>query len=180
MPIQKSKGVTPSECRLAELCDDTFLRLWSYPNPYKDDGKELCDLIVIFESTIFVFFDREKALSIEDEESGVVSWERWKRRVIDKQVKTARGAERYLRSERKVFLDPSLTQELPFQPDSKASSIYKIIVAHGAAEACKSFSEDNVYGSLAISYSAPGKEPPFHFPFHVALEKELLFSNSRP
>ena len=23
---------------LAEFCDRSFLKLWSYPNPYKDDG----------------------------------------------------------------------------------------------------------------------------------------------
>ena len=35
--------------------------------------------------------------------------------------------------------------------------IYKIIVAHGAAEACKNFSDENMSGSLAISYGEPGE-----------------------
>ena len=58
-PIVKSPGVTPTERLLAELCERSFLRLWSYPNPYKDDGKEFCDLLAVFEDHVFIFFDRE-------------------------------------------------------------------------------------------------------------------------
>ena len=57
--ISKSQGRTPSEASLARFCDDTFLKLWSYANPFKSDGKELCDLIAIFENHVFLFFDRE-------------------------------------------------------------------------------------------------------------------------
>jgi SEC-C motif-containing protein len=43
-------------------------------------------------------------------------------------------------------------------------------VAHGAAEACKAFSDENVYGSLAIWYGPGPSESAF--PFMVHLEKE--------
>jgi hypothetical protein len=59
MAISKSEGVTPTEQLLAKLCDQTFLKLWSFPNPCRDDGKELCDLIVVFENEVLIFFDRE-------------------------------------------------------------------------------------------------------------------------
>lgn len=59
MTIDKSPGQTPTEKFLSHLCDGTFLNLWSYPNPYKAGGKELCDLIVVFENNVFRFFDRE-------------------------------------------------------------------------------------------------------------------------
>lgn len=39
--IKKSVGVTATERMLAEFCERSFLKLWSYPNPYKDDGHEL-------------------------------------------------------------------------------------------------------------------------------------------
>lgn len=171
MPIKKSEGVTPSERLLADLCDGTFLRLWSYPNPYKDDAKELCDLIVFFEETAFVFFDREKALDAAASANGNVSWERWKRRVIDRQIKTADGAERYLRSGRKIFLDSTLSQEVPFSSDTILRDVYKIIVAHGAAEACMSASQDNVYGSLAILYGNQAHRE-HSFPFLLHMEKD--------
>lgn len=34
--ISKSSGVTDTERMLAEFCERAFLKLWSYPNPYKD------------------------------------------------------------------------------------------------------------------------------------------------
>jgi hypothetical protein len=52
-PIKRGTGGTPSERILADLGDQTFLDLWSYPNLFIDkkknntgDGKELCDLLV--------------------------------------------------------------------------------------------------------------------------------------
>jgi hypothetical protein len=59
MAIVKSSGVTPTERLLADLCEKSFLKLWSYPNPFKDDRKELCDLLAVFENHVFIFFDRE-------------------------------------------------------------------------------------------------------------------------
>ena len=41
----KSAGVTPTERMLADFCERSFLKLWSYLNPYKDGGHELCDLL---------------------------------------------------------------------------------------------------------------------------------------
>ena len=40
-PLTKSPGVTATERMLADFCERSFLKLWSYPNPYKDDGHEL-------------------------------------------------------------------------------------------------------------------------------------------
>jgi hypothetical protein len=171
MAVKKSGGVTESERLLSRLCDRTFLKLWSYPNPYKDDGKELCDLLVVFEDVGFVFFDREKPLEPESDKDPMVLWQRWKRRVIDAQTKTAHGAERYLRSGREIYLDDTLTQKLPVSPKSELRVLHKIVVAHGALEACKQASDSNVYGSLAICYGQLRDEIP-HFPFLVVLDKD--------
>lgn len=53
--INKSSGVTETERMLAEFCERTFLKLWSYPNPFKDDGHELCDLLAVFGDYVFIF-----------------------------------------------------------------------------------------------------------------------------
>ena len=53
MRIDKPGGGTPTERLLSTLCEKTFLKLWSGPNPRKDDGKELCDLIAIFDNHVF-------------------------------------------------------------------------------------------------------------------------------
>lgn len=171
MAIKKSTGVTPTEELLSELCDKTFLRLWSYANPHKEDRKELCDLIAVFEDHVFIFFDRESRKFDGSDIDVLLTWSRWKREAIDKQIQTAKGAEKYIKSGRPVFIDQENNVPFPLKitPEMK---IHKIIVAHGAQEACEAFSEDNVYGSLAVSYGSGSGFPPF--PFSVALDSKDL------
>jgi hypothetical protein len=111
----KSGGVTATERMLADFCERSFLKLWSYPNPYKDDGHELCDLLAVFGDDVFIFFDREAFLPDDPEKDPQVLWGRWKRNVIDRQVKTAHGAERYIRSGRPIFLDGKRSKPFPFE-----------------------------------------------------------------
>jgi hypothetical protein len=168
VPIIKSIGVTPTERLLADLCERTFLTLWSYPGPFKDDGKELCDLLVVFGKHIFIFFDRESRKFDNAGRDVLQSWTRWKKEAIDKQIATAHGAARYLRSGRGVFLDAKHSIPFPL-PIIQGASIHKIIVAHGAREACSAFSDANVSGSLAISYGHNFAAS--NFPFAVGLNK---------
>jgi|ERR1700722_2822128 hypothetical protein len=172
-PIVKSPGVTPTERLLAELCERSFLRLWSYPNPYKDDGKEFCDLLAVFEDHVFIFFDRESRHLKVEGKNKKLAWERWKRAAIEDQVRTAHGAERYLRSGRKIFLDAEQTTEFPIAIDRDKMIVHRIVVAHGAAEACQAFSDANVYGSLAVTYGKPGVDP--SWPFLVEIDKDQPF-----
>jgi len=182
MAIQKSTGVTPTERILADLCDRSFLRLWSYPNPYKDDGKELCDVLAVFDDRVFIFFDREgRHFDNTESDLGTV-WDRWRRKVVEAQIQTAHGAERYLRSGREIFLDSGLNSPFPLEVPRDRMTIHKIIVAHGATEACKNSSADNVSGSLAVAYGQPITKPTF--PFLVELDKSnpvhVLDSNTLP
>lgn len=152
MTIYKSSGVTPTEQLLAEFGERSFLKLWSYPNPYKDDGKELCDLIAVFGDTVFIFFDRNAGLDLSGAKDPLVAWDRWKRKAIDAQISTAHGAERYIRSGRPLYLDAA--RKIPFPlPVQKTGNVHKLIVAHGAADACKAASQENIAGSLAMAYS---------------------------
>ncbi len=89
MIVEKSEGVTPTEKLLAELCERSFLKLWSYPNPVKDDKDELCDLLAVFENHVFIFFDRENQTLCNEDNDPLVNWNRWKRKVIDAQTRTA-------------------------------------------------------------------------------------------
>jgi SEC-C motif len=174
-----SGGVTTSEQLLYRLCQNTFLRIWSYANPFKDDGKEFCDLIAIFEDHVFIFFDRESRKFDGATKDFLVTWQRWKKEAIDKQIKTALGADRYLQSGRSLFLDQKNSQPLPVKVPENPK-IHKIIVAHGAKEACEAFSDANIYGSLGISYGPEDHDP--GFPFLVSLKSSekihLLDSHS--
>lgn len=170
--IKKPTGVTATERILADFCERSFLKLWSYPNPYKDDGHELCDLLAVFGNDVFIFFDREAALPDDPEKNPLVLWDRWKRNVIDRQVKTAHGAERYIRSDRPIFLDGKRERPFPFDFDRRLVTVHKIIVAHGAKEACERASPQNVYGSLAITYAESDGGP--SAPFHIQIDKRNL------
>lgn len=167
-PIEKSSGVTRTEQLLADLCERTFLRLWSYPNPFKDDGKELCDLLVVFENDVIIFFDRESRRFEKSNKDTIVSWNRWKKEAVDKQIATAHGAERYIKRGSKIFLDSKCNTEFPI-PILPNARVHKVVVAHGAAEACAQFSDQNVYGSLAVSYG--DDQFSMGFPFSIDLDK---------
>lgn len=171
MAISKSEGVTPTERLLAQLCERTFLKLWSYPNPCRDDGDELCDLIVVFENEVLIFVDREKRQFDSNPENVSLAWSRWRRAAIDKQVASLQGAERYIRMGRAIFLDSKQFQPFPIPIDFENARVHKIVVAHGIREACKRASTSNVRGSLAISYSPKGISK-IDQPFFVEIDRE--------
>ena len=171
MAISKSQGVTPTERQLAQLCDQTFLKLWSFPNPCCEDGKELCDLIVVFENEVLIFFDRESRRFDSNPEDVNLAWKRWRKEVIDKQVATAHGAERYIREGRRIYLDAKQAQQFPIPIDLQNARFHKIVVAHGIKEACKQSSPLNVSGSLAISYG-PMATNMEDMPFFVEIDRE--------
>jgi len=170
--ISKSHGQTPTEASLARFCDYTFLKLWSYANPFKSDGKELCDLIAVFENHIFLFFDRESRTFDTASHDINIIWERWKKTAIDRQIATADGAARYIQRHRdEVYLDPKCTVRLPIKLAEDSLVIHRFIVAHGAKDACLEFSSDNVSGSLGITYSDDPDDPRTAFPFIVHLRR---------
>lgn len=180
--FEKSSGVTDTERLLADFCERSFLKLWTYPNPCKDDGHELCDLLAVFDNYVFVFFDREKLLPAVPDRDPQVLWDRWKRTVIDRQVATAHGAERYIRSGRPIFLDAKKAISFPLSIDVSKVTIHKIVIAHGAKEACQQASDENVYGSLAISYceSGGGATAPFHIEIDRRNPVHILDSHNMP
>jgi hypothetical protein len=170
MRITKSIGLTRTERLLSELCDNTFLKLWSYPNPYKADGKELCDLLAVFENHVFLFFDRESRKFDKPAGDTLLTWGRWERVAVQRQIVTARRAEKYVSQHPdRIYLDPKQTRPLPIKLPLNGYQIHKIIVAHGAKEACEQFSKRNVSGSLAIAYG--NLRDSFPFPFMVSLDK---------
>ena len=170
--ISKSQGQTPTEASLARFCDDTFLKLWSYANPFKTDSKELCDLIAVFENHVFLFFDRESRTFDTSSQDINIIWERWKKTAIDRQIATADGAARYIqRCRDEVYLDQKCTVRLPIKLAADNLVIHRFIVAHGAKDACLEFSSDNVSGSLGITYSDDPDDPHTAFPFIVHLRR---------
>jgi hypothetical protein len=88
-------GKTRSEDVVARLAGRTFLSLWSYANPLKMPGKELCDMLAVCGSDVVIFSVKEVA--------GEGSSERWYRRAIEASVKQIYGAERWLDRQAQVI-----------------------------------------------------------------------------
>jgi hypothetical protein len=88
---------------LAKLCKHSFLSLWSYPSVFRDqgrtdgkgDGKEICDLLVVFENHIFIFSDKDCAF--KDTGRLEVDWARWYKKAVLKSAEQVFGAERWMR-----------------------------------------------------------------------------------
>ena len=170
--IIKSLGLTRTEQFLSKLCENTFLKLWSYPNPFKEPGKELCDLIAVFENHMFLFFDREPKTFENDPVDIGLAWERWKKEAIAKQIKTARQARAHvLRSPDELYLDAKCETKFPVKLPTANMVVHTIIVAHGATEACKKLFPGNSSGSLAVIYTDDGSGLPPPVPFMVQLER---------
>ena len=109
-PVVKAEGVTPSERYLASVADKSFLNLWSYPTPFRDqqksdqgDGKELCDLLVVCGRYIVIFSEKTIAWPNGDL---ILAWSRWAKRAVRDSAKQAKGAERWITQfPDRIFLD---------------------------------------------------------------------------
>lgn len=103
-------GLTPSEKVVADLCERSFLKLWTHPNPIGKNGKELCDCLVVCDRHILIISVKE----VEYQDTGdKVGWERWHRAAVEKSVKQIWGAERWLRVADRVVRKDGRTVELP-------------------------------------------------------------------
>lgn len=100
--IIRADGVTAAERLLKRLCDHSFLSMWSYSGIYRDqgrnkdigDGKEVCDLIVVFENHIIIFSDKD--CDFPDTGNPDLDWSRWYKRAVRKSAEQIWGAERWL------------------------------------------------------------------------------------
>ena len=139
--VQPADPVTLSEGYLRKLCKRTFLSLWSYPNPFRDqagsaqDGKEVCDLLVVFENEVIIFSD--KHCEFPNSADLDLDWARWYRRAVEKSARQLWGAERWIRTHPdRVFLDTQCTKKFPLSLLAPTTAFHRVVVAHGAAARC--------------------------------------------
>jgi hypothetical protein len=162
--VTRSEGVTPSEKFLKQLCDRSFLSLWSYPGVFrnqgrakgKGDGKEVSDLLVVFENHVIIFSD--KNIQFDEVSDIEVGWGRWFRKAVLKSAQQVWGAERWIREfPDRLFLDKQCTVPLPIVlPDPKNASFHRIVVAHGASRVCQGRMGGT--GSLMLDTHVVGEE----------------------
>lgn len=157
-PITKGSGTTSSERKLAERCDRSFLRLWSWPNVFRDvtPPREICDLLVVFGQQLVIFSDKECAFP--DSGDTAVDWGRWFKKAVLDSAEQVWGAERWIRSHPdRVFTDASCKTRVPFQISvSDDTIVHRIVVARGSARRTeKAFGGS---GSLMVDSKLQGAE----------------------
>src|SRR5574337_178750 len=91
--------MTPSERLVANLCRESFLWPWTHSNPECHPAKtraELCDVFVVFESSIILFSVKESSSNRGPDPR--TAWNRWERAAVKDSAKQLLGAERWLRN----------------------------------------------------------------------------------
>lgn len=143
-------GFTNEEMFLNNLGEKSFLRFWSWPNLFRDqgdsnrdgDGKEICDLTVVFEGNVILFSD--KRIEFNTEKDVDVAWSRWARKAIRDSVKQIKGARRWLEKyPERVFLDKKCKHKIPVKiPAQDALKFHNVVVCHGIEEVLASFNSE--------------------------------------
>jgi hypothetical protein len=158
-----SEGSTESERALTKLAKRAFLSLWSYPNVYTDvgrpgsgDGKELCDLLVVFGNDVLLFSDKDCKYKVGADVK--VAWPRWYKKAIDKSAKQLAGAERLLRNfPGRFFVDKACEMPMPVPlPDPSVARYFLICVTRGAHSAGSSHFGGGSSGSMILDTSIEG------------------------
>ncbi|WP_429037177.1 YecA family protein [Aeromonas veronii] len=160
-PIIKEAGINDSERYLATLSEKTFLSLWCYPNVYTDEGyskskngKELCDLLVVFENKIIIFSD--KNIAFNQSKDIEVAWKRWFKRSILESASQLFGAESWIKNHSdRIFLDKKCENKLPISIPKNGLEIFLIAVTKNSSGPAKkhynSFAEGST-GTLVQNY----------------------------
>jgi hypothetical protein len=134
MRFKRSEGLTPSEQLLADLCDRSFLKLWTYPNLFKKPSKELADLLVVFGNDVIIFSD--KSCTFPNTGNPTTDWSRWYRKSIARSAHQVDQAERWIRTyPDNIFLDAKCTERLPItMPPASEMRVHRVCVALGALD----------------------------------------------
>lgn len=116
-----------------ELATKTFLQDWCFLNPKFPDGKELCDLLIVFEKNVIIW--QVKDLKLDD------NWQ-YKKQDKEKNVKQLWWAKRRLfESQSTIILSNDRREPFVFDPKT-VESIYLISALVGGGESFGSFMEE--------------------------------------
>ncbi|MBD2816811.1 SEC-C domain-containing protein [Xenorhabdus sp. Flor] len=143
-------GFTDEEIFLNNLGANSFLRFWSWPNLFRDqgdsnrngDGKEICDLTIVFENNIILFSD--KRIEFNTTKDVKVAWSRWARKAIGDSVKQIKGARRWFEEfPERIFVDKNCKHKIPVKIPIKSDiKFHNIVVCHGVEEVLASFNNE--------------------------------------
>lgn len=130
--IIRQSGSNESEERLAEIIDNTFLKLWSYPNPHRANKppKEICDALVTFGSTTFIFSD--KRINFNTRKDDRHEWKRWYKKAVTKSKRQLHGALKHLKQcPENIYVDSRCETPFPFTEQVAQSQEFFLIAIAG-------------------------------------------------
>ena len=144
-PFPSFQGLTSSENILINLYQKSFLSLWTLPNLFKEKGKELADVVIIFDDNIIILSDKEGHSQTTDLPS---KWKRFQKH-IDKSQRQLLGAQRWITNyPDKIFLDSQCTKPI-FHLLPKKPKFHLISVLRGLKNDSLKYYKNND-GSLPI------------------------------
>ncbi|HKM49851.1 MAG TPA: hypothetical protein VJZ75_01585 [Candidatus Bathyarchaeia archaeon] len=118
-----------SEQFVYDLCKKSFLSLWSYPNPVRQqDNKELCDILVVCDPYIVIL--SVKKIHYHTLLDKNIAVKRWERRAINESVKQVYRAQGWITGGKKIVTCHK-GREIKF-PDLKDVKIHRVAVALGS------------------------------------------------
>jgi hypothetical protein len=123
-------ALTRSEELVHRLSRDSFLSVWTYPNPLNSKGKELCDVLVVCDPHVLIFSVKE--IEYKDTGRPEVDVERWRRAAIEESSKQIYGAQRAIDQQTSVVSSENILA-ISF-PSSDTRKIHRIAVALGAKD----------------------------------------------
>ena len=187
-PKEKA-GVNASEQYVGKLCKKSFLTIWSHQNLFTNrgtsnkihQGKELCDLLVVFGNYIIIF--SIKMCSFPNGADLKKNWHRWYERAIFKSANQLFGAERWIKNfPNRIYTDNLCNVPFPYElPSDKNVRFHRIVVALGASKTVQKFFGRKSSGSLMFNSSLNGddiyetKKNPTPFTIgHIAKEKGFV------
>lgn len=122
---KNAAGLTPSEQFVVKLCQNSFLKLWTHPNPIGKKGKELCDCLIVCGAHVIIISVKE----IEYKDTGdKIGYERWTKAAINKSAAQIYGAERWLENKDIFIRNDNRSVELP---PKESRIIHRVSVSLG-------------------------------------------------
>lgn len=164
-----------AEAVVHALAEESFFSDWCYPNPRLANGKELCDLLIVFDETAIIW--QVKSLKLHEDGH-------YKKAEVEKNLRQAAGAARRLLDERRPIdlRNPRRGTE-PFDP-SVVRDVHLISVLEGEGENLYSAYEEigefavHVFASDAVELLLTELDTIADF-IHYLQAKERLFAETQ-
>ena len=126
--MTEKNGLTPSERLVTRLCQQSFLKLWTHPNPKGKHGKELCDCLIVCGPHIVIISVKDKEYRTTDDTTG---WTRWAKACIRKSSSQIWGAERWIHSVNEVERHDGRMIALPKRTNRRYHRVAVALGGHG-------------------------------------------------